>query len=226
MLSDRVFRIAIMVSLALHGVLLLGNPSLNVFSLKQKQDTVEVSYIKETKKPLEEKKQSPSKMEPFLRLPPKITVDKKNPPPFMEKREVPGKNSAETLPKPAFEKPIFAKPDIIAVKKRITLPPVGLDKINNPSYISYYQIVREKIRRASYQNYTRTETGEVYLSFIISSDGYLKETLLSESKSSASPYLRAIALRSLKDASPFPKFPKELDYPQLSFNIVISFEIE
>jgi len=226
MLSDKVFQIAIAISLVLHGAILLGNPDFNIFTSRQKEEVVEVSYIKEAKKPPEERKRSVSRMQPFLKLPPKITADKRNPPPFMEKQDTPGRSSAGNLPKPTFNKPEFAKPDIIAVKKKITLPTVGLDKINNPSYISYYQIVREKIRRAAYQNYTRTETGEVYISFIISNDGYLKETLISEERSSSSTYLREIALRSVKDASPFPRFPKELDYPQLSFNIVISFEIE
>ena len=101
-----------------------------------------------------------------------------------------------------------------------------MDKINSPSYVQYYQIVREKIRRSAYYNYSRTEIGEVYISFIISSDGVLKETRLVEEKSCSSQYLRDIALRSIKDASPFPNFPKELDYPNLSFNVVISFEIE
>jgi len=87
-------------------------------------------------------------------------------------------------------------------------------------------MVREKIRRAAYQNYSRIDTGEVFLSFIISNDGYVRDTNLVEEKSSTNFYLREIALRSIKEASPFPNFPKELDYPQLSFNVVISFEVE
>jgi outer membrane biosynthesis protein TonB len=47
-----------------------------------------------------------------------------------------------------------------------------------------------------------------------------------EEKSSADVYLTEIALKSVNDASPFPKFPTELDYFQLSFNVIISFEIE
>jgi len=41
-----------------------------------------------------------------------------------------------------------------------------------------------------------------------------------EGKSAASPYLKEIALKSVRDASPFPNFPKELDYEKLSFNVV------
>ncbi|MEI6831501.1 MAG: energy transducer TonB, partial [Candidatus Omnitrophota bacterium] len=113
-----------------------------------------------------------------------------------------------------------------AIKKKITLPAIEMAKINNPSYISYYQIVREKIRRSAYQNYTHSETGEVYISFIISNDGLIKGVRLVDERSSTNDYLRNIALRSVNDAAPFPNFPKELDYPQLSFNIIISFEIE
>jgi len=32
-------------------------------------------------------------------------------------------------------------------------------------------------------------------------------------------------LRSIKDANPFPPFPKDLNYPELTFNVVISFEV-
>jgi TonB family protein len=92
--------------------------------------------------------------------------------------------------------------------------------------MSYYQLVREKIKRAAYQNYTGTEIGEVTISFVVSKDGSLKDLRLIADKSSPSEYLTEIALRSIREASPFPGFPQELDYPQLSFNLAITFEIE
>ena len=125
-----------------------------------------------------------------------------------------------------FTKPALAKPETIIIKKKVSLPPVDTAKIDNPLYLNYYQLVREKIRRAAYQNYSSNETGEVYITFIISNDGYLKDVRLVEEKSSANYLLREIALSSVKNASPFPRFPKDLDYPRLSFNVVISFEIE
>jgi TonB family protein len=123
-------------------------------------------------------------------------------------------------------KPQLFKPDIIAIKKRIALTPLETDKISNASYISYYQIVREKIKRCAYQNYTSQDTGEIYLSFVISADGNLAKAKVIEEKSSPSSYLQEIALKSIKDASVFPAFPSDLDYPELSFNVIISFEIE
>lgn len=230
--SDKVFQIALLVSLAAHGVILLSNPQLNLpLPFKDKKETkMEVSYLKELTPPKEEARPQPAREESQMKLPARPNAARMPPPPFIDiDKEAIFKKTREANPeKQVFNKPKPAelKPDIIAVKKKITLPALDIDKIDNPSYISYYQIVREKIRRCAYQNYARSETGEVYLSFIVFSDGTLGQMRLVEEKSSASPYLRDIAARSIKEASPFPNFPKELDYPQLSFNVVISFEIE
>ncbi len=230
MLSDKPLQIAIILSAITHGVILFQNPqyfNLNILPNGKKKPVLEVTYVKSQPKVIREHlKPALSKKEPFLKLSSKITATQINPPPFIDREDIFKKSKEIISQKFSFAKPAFVKPEIIAVKKKISLPPIDLDKIDNPSYISYYQIVREKIRRSAYQNYTRSEMGEVYLSFLIATDGSLTTVQLIEEKSSPSPYLREIALRSIKEASPFPVFPKELDYPQLSFNVVISFEIE
>lgn len=228
MSSNKIFQIALLVSIITHGIILLQNPNFYSQPSKEKGQELEVSYIKAAQ---ENKKVDRSekilKREPFLNMPPKIALEKRIPPPYIDKESVfkPNKtivSGGDT----GFTKPALTKPDIIAIKKKITLPPIEMNKINNPSYLSYYQIVREKIKRAAYQNYTGKEVGEITISFIISSDGFLKDLRLTQGPSSQSEYLREIALRSVKDASPFPNFPKELDYPNLSFNLAITFEIE
>ncbi|MDD5130680.1 MAG: hypothetical protein PHS66_06525 [Candidatus Omnitrophica bacterium] len=195
------------------------------------------------------------KPEPFLKLDSKpITSARPAPLPYVEQEDASGDTkepvssaqrnvpvSARQIRKPqsrtlildkhgqkpaVFSKPAFVSSEVMAIKKKITLPAIEMSRINNPSYINYYQIVREKIRRSAYQNYTHSVTGEVYASFIISNDGYVKDVRFIEEKTTVNDYLKNIALRSVRDASPFPNFPKELDYPQLSFNIIISFEIE
>ncbi len=226
MFSDRIFQLTILISLITHGVILFQNSSLSLFSANKNERRLEISYIKNPPQTKEAPKSIAPKREPFLKLPSKITAENMTPPPFIDRERIFKRNTGITSLNSVFNKPAFIKPDVIAIKKKITLPPIDVDKISNPSYIGYYQIVREKIRRAAYQNYTSQETGEVYLSFIISSDGDLAELRLVDEKSSPLSHLRAIALRSVKDASPLPRFPKELDYPQLSFNVVISFEIE
>jgi len=226
MFSNKVFAIALILSIITHGVILFHNPNLNIFPKDKKEPILELSYVKSPQETIEYPKTTPPKKEPFLKFPSRITANKTNPPPYIDRESIFRKIKEIISQKYIFTKPALVKLDIIAVKKKITLPPINLDKIDNPSYISYYQIVREKIRRAAYQNYTRAEVGEAYLSFLIFSDGSLKAVQLIEEKSSPSTYLKEAALRSIKEASPFPNFPKELDYPHLSFNVVISFEIE
>lgn len=225
MFSDKVFQIAFLISLITHGIILFQSSNLTPHTLNKREEP-QVSYVKNTESLKEDSKPITLNKDLLSKLPSRIIATKTIPPPFIDKENIFQKNKDSTLRDFHLTKPTFIKPDIIAIKKKITLPPIGIDKIKNPSYLNYYQIVREKIRRAAYQNYSRAEVGEIYLSFIISSDGYLKEVRLIEEKSSPSSYLRNIALRSMKDASPFPDFPKALDYPQLSFNVVISFEIE
>ena len=170
-----------------------------------------------------------SRTEPFLKIDSRVTAAR-IPPPYMEPEQV--KSYKQKIPQPNrlsasnVKKPVFNSPQASAIKKKIILPPIEMARIDNPSYINYYQIVREKIRRSAYQNYSHNSTGEVYVSFVISNDGYVKDVRLVEEKTNATSYLKEIALKSVKSASPFPDFPKELDYPQLSFNIIISFEIE
>ncbi len=228
MFSDRVFQIAFIISLIAHGVILVQNSNLNFPVLRQnKKQDLELKYVKA---PPEEKKvieNQPLKKEPPLKLPLKITVDNRIPPPFIDKESIfKEKNKKIASGNQNLIKPALIKPDIIAIKRKITLPAIDIDKLNNPSYISYYQIIREKIKRAAYQNYTGSDVGEVAISFIVSNEGYLKEIRLIEEKSCPSAYLREVALKSIRDASAFPKFPKELDFQQLSFNLVITFEIE
>jgi len=225
-MADRTFQIALLISLVAHAVIFINGAGFDIFHKEKTAEKMEISYIQEPapkKNPIKVKE---AQKEIPVKIPPQINPDKKIPPPFIEKSNSLTKPNTEGLSGPLFNKPEFPKPDVIAIKKKVTLPAIDVDKINNPSYLSYYQIVREKIRRAAYQSYTRTETGEVYLTFVIGNNGFLKDVRLVEEKSSRDLYLKEIALRSIRDASPFPPFSKELDYPQLSFNVVISFEVE
>ncbi|MFC1674897.1 energy transducer TonB [Candidatus Omnitrophota bacterium] len=224
MFRERIFQVTLIVSLIAHGVILTQNSSFNVFAQRKKDNKLQISYVKPPKEKLRPEKST--KREPLLKIPSNISAGRKLLPKPAEEGDLAGRDKKIRRALAQIKKPALAKPDIIAVKKKITLPPIGTNKIKNVSYLNYYQIVREKIKRAAYQNYTRTETGEVFLSFIISDDGSCNQVRLVEEKSSRSAYLQQTALRSIRDASPFPYFPKGLDYPQLSFNVVISFEVE
>jgi len=226
MFSNRIFQITLLVSLIIHGIILFRAPGFSLFSNSHIEKALEVSYLKNLPKPKENVFPNPDKKDLNKLSATNLQARRLSPPPFIDREAIFQKIREAAPPKASFIKPALFKPDIVAIKKKISLPPVELDKIKSPSYMSYYQIVREKIRRAAYKNYTHTEIGEVYLSFAVSQEGNLKEVRPIKEKSANSPYLNDIALKSIQDASPFPAFPKELDYPQLSFNIVISFEIE
>ena len=139
MFSNRVFQIAFLVSLITHGIIMFQNPNLNLSPANKKEQKIEVSYLKNIQKQQEEpQKAITPKKELLLELPSKITAQKKIPPPFIDKDAFFKQNKEITLRGPLLTKPALLKPeirpDIIAIKKKITLPPIDIDKINNPSY--------------------------------------------------------------------------------------------
>ncbi len=228
MFSEKILQITLIVSLLAHATLLFFYRSnLTIGNLEKKLKSLEITYVKtleSVKRALPKNKTAALPM-----IPRKTNLNKSVPPPFIvQEGSLSLKNNPDIYSRtPALLKPNFIKTEVSPLKKKISLPPVDTAKINSHSYLDYYQLVREKIRRSAYQNYSRTEIGEVYISFLITSDGQIKEMRLIEDKTRASQYLRDTAMRSIKDASPFPGFPKELsEYPELSFNVIISFEIE
>jgi outer membrane biosynthesis protein TonB len=219
MFSDRFFQIALVISLIAHSAMFFKLPQINLLPLRRTLDQIEVTYIKE------EATSSSSKLynktSPLESRSPKTSSKNIAPPPYVKKEQI--FNKVKNIP---IEKPELLRPEIIAVKKNISLPEVHDEKMKNPVYLNYYQKIREKIKRAAYQNYTRLVNGEVYLSFIILSNGKLGNIRIDEEKSTTYTYLKEIARKSIYDASPFPDFPKDLNYSELSFNVIISFEVE
>jgi len=225
MFFDRTFLIAILISACVHGAILFQTSNLTLFSRNTKNKKVEVSYLKTPQE--NNARNIPVKSQLLPRVSVKQKTQGAEPPPYIDKSAIFRQDRySPGLPRPSFSKPALVNPDIIAVKKKVVIPPIDIQKINNPIYVSYYQMVREKIRHCAYNNFIQAEEGEVYLTFTASSDGNIRDIHLVEEKSSSSPYLRKVGFASIKDASPFPNFPKELDYPQLTFNVIISFKIE
>lgn len=110
------------------------------------------------------------------------------------------------------------------VTKEVSVPMLKSEKINTPSYVTYYQIVRDRIRERAYMNYTKLSVGEVYLTFIIRADGALVALQILPDKTTANQFLEEVGLKSVQEAGPFPPFPQDLSYPELTFNVSISFQ--
>jgi TonB family protein len=224
MKTDKSFGIALIFSFIIHGVLFLQSSNLNLLPALKSLTDIEITYIKSKEEKIEKLNESVARREISLKSERKDLLKRISPPPFTER--IGREDVFRKEINPALIKPQLTKPDIISIKRNIQLKPVEISKISSPGYINYYQIVREKIRRCAYQNYTRNEIGQVYLTFVILSNGSLENVKIIDEKSTDNSYLKDTALRSIKGAAPFPPFPKELEYPRLSFNVIISFEIE
>ncbi len=227
--SNRIFYVALVISAVGHGVVLLQSPHISFLADTKKALKIEVSYIKP---PAPEKKiktiDTPEKREPLVRIPPKITsTETKIALPNLQKDNFFKNNRAPLpIPRALFDKPAMTKPDVIAVTKKITVAPLETNKNTSPSYIAFSEAIHETIKRVLRLNYSGTETGIINVSFVIANNGSLVDVHIIEKDSSDSEYLRDLTLKGVRQAAPFPRFPKDLDYPQLTFNAIVSFQIE
>ncbi|MBI4708547.1 MAG: TonB family protein [Candidatus Omnitrophica bacterium] len=217
MLKNKLFLIALSVSLIIHALILLQNSGFRLFEFNKNKEIPEVSYVKTKKEPEKERRDLGRKKEPLLDLT-KLTVKRKIPIPSITKEEI------------NLEKPAIAKTaEITAIKKKVSLSfnKTELQKNATPAYISYEQTIREIIRRVgNASGYLGEENGQVTVSFVVSSSGQLRDFRIADESLSSDDYLKRTALRILKDASPFPPFPKELGDEDVSFNLTIIFEAE
>lgn len=115
----------------------------------------------------------------------------------------------------------------LAGERKITVPMLQSEKITNPQYLSYTQNIRQRIKQRAYYyaDYPDFQSGDVYLTFVLSSTGVLQGVKVISEKTHASAYLQEIGVRSIEESAPFPPFPEDLRYPELTFNVIISFEL-
>jgi TonB family protein len=98
------------------------------------------------------------------------------------------------------------------------------DSVEN-QFNDYFLEIREKIReRISVYGEDIHLRGEIYVTFVVLANGALKDVRVEDKGSGSSDHLRRIALRSVKEASPVPPFPKGLDYQELSCSLPIAVE--
>ena len=91
-------------------------------------------------------------------------------------------------------------------------------------YVSYYQLIRDQIRACLNDHYkTYYEKQDVYVIFTLRSDGMLQSVKVDESRSTDNQALLDIAVRSVREASPFEPFPKALALPKMTFDLIITF---
>lgn len=124
-----------------------------------------------------------------------------------------------------FEKQQTPQIKMLDVSRKVTIPMIQAEKITNPKYLTYNHNLSQLIQKlaSSFIDPDLFQEGHVYLTFILSANGTLDEVRILEEKTQANEHLRDVALRSIRESSPFPPFPEDLNYPELTFNVLISF---
>lgn len=112
-------------------------------------------------------------------------------------------------------------------ERKITVPLLQSEKITNPKYLSYTQTIRQRIKQRAYYYADNPDfaSGEVYLTFVLSSSGALEGVKIIKEKTRSNAYVQNIGMRSIEESAPFPPFPPDLAFPELTFNVIISFEL-
>lgn len=207
---DKIFRIAFAVSFISHAVLLLKTPGL-YFASGDK--TIEVTYLEEkTSRDSLAGSQVKSLKSTTRPRPLKLEVAKGH----LNKGEKLEAIKDEITPKKKEKKIIIKKTNGEFQKKKDALHQL-------PEFYDYYRYLRKRIKEAIFYP-QHFQEGEVLINFTLFRDGALKEVSIVDNLSADNAYLRYAAIQSVKDASPFKPFPKELTVGEIPFQIFISFE--
>ena len=208
-------------SVLAHSIFFFTAPHMPFTPPKRTLEKIEITYykIKELPpKPKPEPKKAEAEPRPLKKLP------------DIKKEEI------LQPPKPVAEKPIETKAPVKPVAEITKVKEKTFEKVieeekdaaKKATYISYYRAVREKIRLYADRNYPSNRKlgeGEVFLSFVVASSGELLKVKVIDERSSDNRALRDIAINSIREASPFPSFLGGMGQYQITFNIIISFEL-
>lgn len=226
-MGNRLFYYGLILSLTIHLIFLAFFSFSKGLFLKKTFRDINVTYQSHQKstKSLQEVKWQSNKSPEVKKKPKNVDYPstKADLSPLMKGSST--KDSALLKPLPMGEKQT-TRVDIFDVDRKLSLPSLTGQKITNPQYLSYNDTIRAQIRSRAYVfiNHPDFISGKVYITFVLTSQGILKDIKIKESKTIANSFLKQISLRSVREAAPFPPFPKGFDYPEFTFNIMISYE--
>lgn len=240
MCDNKSFQLAVLISILVHFAVFLSAPHMGVVSIKEAIPVIKISYVKPEEKEKEIKKEAGRNTGKIIGQKPQYL-------PPLAPQALPDVEKDEILDSPEAEVPVVPKQaereiagsDIQVSSGRAVIQSSGGKKFETiineekdsgrkATYIGYYRSVRERIRYYADRNYIRegsTGEGEVFLSFTVTSKGELLQIAVIEKRSIEDPLLRNIAINSVRDASLFPSFPQGMNQYQITFNVVISFEL-
>ena len=222
--KSNLFKITFLISLAIHAVFFLPIPELKKPKQKEIKQlnfnylTLKIPANKKVAKFKHKKISLKDKRESLNR---KLTAKSRQN--SVIKKQDNKKANPQTVKKRNNKSNSIVK---LRQKKQI-LTASGVFKKNelskNKSYISYYKLINEQLRQAVIYPPHFSE-GEIALSFVLASDGKLKNVEVMQTAFLENEILKETAMLIVKRASPFPPFPKNLQQKQLTFNIVFCFK--
>ena len=225
---DRVLYLSLLVSTVIHFMMFGGLAFHKNQKTRKHPREIEVNYVKVNPLPERENKPAYKNVKVVKETPPLPKVDilssKSGASDFIAK-EI--KDVSKFSKNFQLDRKKMPQIKLLEVENAYSSPVLKSEKITNPQYLSYNESIRQKIKQRAYQ-YVRHhdfEAGSVYLTFIIKKDGTLQDIKIIEDKTNANDYLRNIGPKSVREASPFAPFPADLNYPELTFNVVMSFEV-
>lgn len=219
-----------LISLIIHSTILASLPLFKHFPLRKQFINLEITY--QTHSGIKSKKDRGGISKELLAAQQKSLPKTSLPNTVPHKEPLPIDISKLFRPKETISipKPKISPPN--RKKQKIILKDLPVETSKDPAYLNYRDIIRKRIQDAVYYYsdkyfyFDNPQEGKVFVSFIVKSNGRLKEMLIQEDRSSQNNLLRKICLTAIQNASPFDKFPKELNYDERFFNLEISFEIE
>ena len=226
--------IALIFSAVIHILLLCNWPIYrHLFTERMRPADNEVTYLKFREQPVAKQQETPSRRSESLPelLPPQklVSVEPPKAAPVAKKNEAVAPKKEPVVPSTP-RKAAAEQVSRVVIKQSIT-PRIettasvdasaegrGLRLITS----AYSQVVRDRIIDNIDTRRTGGE-GDVYVRFVITSSGVLKEVNIIDEKSSNDGVLRAAAFQAVKDSAPFPVFPAEFNLPEVVFTCQISF---
>jgi len=207
--------LAITLSLLFHAAMFISPPAFIKSLFKEKP-------LPEKKK-TKEIKITPEKIDKIVKKRRLQELDDKEPAPLPYRENLMANlmknNTASSLEKPRMSEKNVKEIIFSKIPKNI-----DKDLRENPAYMTYYRLVRERVRANAFRNYNGDEKGDITVVFVILSSGKLKDVSFEDSFNS-SKELEYIVLKSIKESAPFPAFPARLSrYTKLTFSIPIYFK--
>lgn len=237
---DAVFKYSLIFSLFFHTAIIIEWPFYkHLFTQQNQYKAIEVTYLKfkETDMPTLKREviREPAQSKIEIFQPTKIASERLSKSAQPQKSELQSAKKDGALPSEKKKEGKDEKGQIVEQKpstetgRTSAQKPEGVASIDlkglRPVPASYSQAVRNKIRKNIGGARSEIE-GDVYVRFVVTSDGKLKELSIIDERSTKNRLLKEKVFEAIKNSSPFPNFPKEFVSPEVVFTCQISFELK